>query len=60
MAHIRPPSLMMSEKRLQAKMEEHLSNTRIDIRTALQRFERYGVKIDRRFQRDFIKQTTDW
>lgn len=60
MAHIPTSSIMISEKRLQAKMDEHLSNTRIDIRTALQRFERHGVKIDRRFQRDFIKQTTDW
>lgn len=41
-------------------MEEHLSNTRWDIRVALQRFQDYGVKIDRRFRRDFIKRTTDW
>lgn len=52
--------IKMDEKKLEAKMEEHLSNTRWDIRVALQRFQDYGVKIDRRFRRDFIKRTTDW
>lgn len=60
MANIRIPNIVPPEKILRVKMDEHLSNTRIDIRTALQRFERHGIKIDRRFQRDFIKQTTDW
>lgn len=50
----------MDDKLNQALMEEHLSNTKWDIKAALQRFEDTGIKIDRRFQRDFIKQTTDW
>lgn len=45
---------------MQNKMDEHLSNTRLDIKSVLKKFEEMGVKIDRRFQRDFIKQTTDW
>lgn len=60
MAHIGPLGTMATEKTFQDKMHDHLSLTRSDTRKALQRFERYGVKIDRRFQRDFIKQTTDW
>lgn len=60
MASVGPLSAMTSEEVLQTKMTDHLSNTRSDIRKALQRFERHGAKIDRRFQRDFIKQTTDW
>lgn len=50
----------MDDKLTQARMDEHLSNTKWDIRAALQRFEETGVKIDRKFRRDFIKQTTDW
>lgn len=50
----------MNDKLHQARMEEHLSNTKWDISAALQRFEDTGIKMDRRFQRDFIKQTTDW
>lgn len=50
----------MEEFVLQSKMDEHLTNTKWDIRAALQRFEENGIKIDRRFRRDFIKQTTDW
>ncbi|XP_031636750.1 uncharacterized protein LOC116349467 [Contarinia nasturtii] len=49
----------MDDKIMQAKMDEHLSNTKWDIRAALQRFEETGIKIDRKFRRDFIKQTTD-
>lgn len=55
-----PLNFIMSEKNMQNKMNEHLSNTRLDIKAVLQRFEDMGVKIDRRFQRDFVKQTTDW
>lgn len=51
---------MMSEKTTKLKMDEHLSNTRHQIKLVLHRFEDNGIKIDRRFQRDFIKQTTDW
>lgn len=50
----------MDDKLLDMKMEEHLSNTRWDIRVALQRFEQIGVKIDRKFRREFIKKTNDW
>ncbi|XP_055302508.1 uncharacterized protein LOC129568536 [Sitodiplosis mosellana] len=49
----------MDDKLLQARVYEHLSNTKWDLRAALQRFDETGVKIDRRFRRDFIKQTTD-
>lgn len=41
-------------------MDEHITNTRYDTKAALQRFEQIGVRIDRRFQRDFIQKTTDW
>lgn len=52
--------VIMSKKNVQTKMDEHLSNTRLDIKAALQRFEGIGWRIDRRFQRDFIQKTTDW
>lgn len=54
------PDVIMEEKFVQTKMEEHVTNTRWDIRVALKRFEEIGVKIDRRFRREFIKQTTEW
>lgn len=50
----------MIDTLMQAKMDEHLSNTKWDTRAALHRFEESGFKIDRRFRREFIKQTTDW
>lgn len=50
----------MDDRLLQARVDEHLSNTKWDLRAVLQRFDENGVKMDRRFRRDFIKQTTDW
>lgn len=54
------PAKMMADKMLQMAMDDHLVNTRFDIKNALERFIGSGIKIDRRFERDFIKQTTDW
>lgn len=50
----------MDDKLIRSQVDEHLSNTKWDLRAALQKFDEAGIKIDRRFRRDFIKQTTDW